>query len=396
MIGVIWGTFTYMPANGQWRPMAPAVGATVTRTIGQLTGNAAWPALETALLASTAAMNFAPMLSILFLAARMRALQMDPVNGSPQAWAQSCFYMCAYAVMFQTIFSVAIPIVMGGTVKKGSTEGDMVYEVSNKPIGLCLTACRYIIMLSIYIGFSAVVVSIFTLEHPDGAQYTPPISPTVQCVLNLTFQFFFIYLMVWACISLREWTTMESCMGTVAFCPMLAILFVGTRMRALQMTNNKGAPQGWAQDGMYLATWSIFVQFFMVVIAGVATGEKVKTDADGNATWHPTNIYLWYGVQVVRWFAVLALWGGAITVIISVFTITPETANGRGAIPLVTDGTVPVVGDQLAGPPPGAQNVPGMEPGGAAGDVVAPAGSAGEVMKTAGDTATDPAGAVSF
>merc|ERR1719486_662871 len=420
MIGVIWGTFTYMPANGQWRPMAPAVGATVTltimffivyaggailRTFGQLTGNHAWPALETALLAATAAMNFAPMLSILFMAARMRALQMDSVNGAPQGWAQSCFYMCAYAVMFQTILSVAVPLVMGGTVKKGTTEGDMEYTVENKTLGLCLTVGRYIIMLSIYLGFTAVVVSIFTLEHPDGAQYTPPISPTVQCVLNLTFQFFFIYLMVWACISLREWTnmewplltnTMESCMGTVAFCPMLAILFVGTRMRALQMTNNKGAPQGWAQDGMYLATWSIFVQFFMVVIAGVATGEKVKTDADGNATWHPTNIYLWYGVQVVRWFAVLALWGGAITVIISVFTITPETANGRGAIPLVTDGTVPVVGDQLAGPPPGAQNLPGMEPGGAAGDVMAPAGSAGEVMKTAGDTATDPAGAVSF
>merc|ERR1719463_233485 len=388
MITVIYAAFDYMPANGQWRPMAPAVGATVTmtimffvvycgvavlRTFAQLTG-AKNPKIETALLAATAAMNFAPMLSILFLAARMRALQMDPVNGSPQSWAQACFYMCAYAVMFQTIFSVAIPIVMGGTVKKGSTEGDMVYEVSNKPIGMCLTACRYIIMLSIYIGFTAVVVSIFTLEHPDGAQYTPPISPTVQCVLNLTFQFFFIYLMVWACISLREWT----------------------RMRALQMTNNKGAPQGWAQDGMYLATWSIFVQFFMVVIAGVATGEKVKTDADGNATWHPTNIYLWYAVQVVRWFAVLALWGGAITVIIPVFTITPETANGRGAIPLVTDGTVPVVGDQLAGPPPGAQNLPGMEPGGAAGDVMAPAGSAGSVMKTAGDTATDPAGAVSF
>merc|ERR1719161_1626205 len=383
MIGVIYGAFSYMPANGEWRPMAPAVGATVTLTImfflvyigvavlrtwGQLTGNAAWLALETALLAATAAMNFAPMLSILFLAARLRALQMDPVNGSPQSWAQACFYMCAYAAMFQTIFSVAIPIVMGGTVKKGSTEGDMVYEVSNKPIGMCLTACRYIIMLSIYIGFTAVVVSIFTLEHPDGAQYTPPISPTVQCVLNLTFQSFFIYLMVWACISLREWTnmewplltnTMESCMGTVAFCP-------------------------------------IFVQFFMVCIAGAATGEKVKTDADGNATWNPANIYVWYAVQVVRWFAVLALWGGAITVIVSVFPITPETANGRGAIPLVTDGTVPVVGDQLAGPPPGAQNLPGMEPGGAAGDVMAPAGSAGEVMKTAGDTATDPAGAVSF
>ena len=61
---------------------------------------------------------------------------------------------------------------------------------------------------------------------------------------------------------------------------------------------------------MYLATWSNFVQLFMVIIAGVATGEKVKTDADGKATWYPTNIYLWYGVRVVRWFAVLVLWGG--------------------------------------------------------------------------------------
>merc|ERR1719194_291723 len=346
---------------------------------------------------------YAPMLSVLFLAARMRALQMDSVNGSPQPWAQSCFYACSYAVMFQVIFSVAIPIVMGGTVKKGSTEGDMVYEVSNKPIGLCLTACRYIIMLSIYIGFSAVVVSIFTLEHPDGAQYTPPISPTVQCVLNLTFQFFFIYLMVWACISLREWTnmewplltnTMESCMGTVAFCPMLSILFVGTRMRALQMTNNKGAPQGWAQDGMYLATWSIFLQFWMVVLASVFLGSKASTDKDGNVEWKPGNIYGFYTVQVLRWFAVLALWGGTIAVIVSVFTITPETANGRGAIPLVTDGTVPVVGDQLAGPPPGVQGaVPGLEPGGAAGDVVAPVGKA-DVMSPVADTVSDPASAV--
>ena len=45
-------------------------------------------------------------------------------------------------------------------------------------------------------------------------------------------------------------------------------------------------------------------------------------------------------MQVIRWFAVLALSGGAIAVINSVFSITPETANGRGSIPLVTNGTV--------------------------------------------------------
>merc|ERR1719454_2800102 len=354
MIGVIYGTFTYMPANGQWRPMAPAVGATVTltimffmvyvgvavlRTFAQLSGMR-HPKIEAVLLASTAAMNFAPMLSVLFLGARMRALQMDPVNGAPQSWAQACFYMCAYAVMFQTIFSIAVPLVMGGAVKKGNREGDMEYEVENKWIGMAFTIARYIMMLSIYLGFVAVIVSIFTIAHPNGVQYTPPISPTVQCVITLAFPYFFVYLMIWVCISLKEFTglewalltdTMESCRGTIAFCPMIAILFVGTRMRALQMTNNRGAPQGWAQDCMYLATWSIFLQFCMVLIAGVCTGEKAKLDADGNVTWKPSNIYAWYAVQVIRWFAVLALWGGAITVIISVFTITPETANGRGS-----------------------------------------------------------------
>merc|ERR1719504_469795 len=183
MIGVIYGTFTYMPANGEWRPMAPAVGATVTltvmffivyagvallRTWGQLTGNAAWPALETALLASTAAMNFAPMLSILFLAARMRALQMDSVNGAPQSWAQSCFYMCAYALMFQCIFAIAVPLVLGGKVKEGELggqkcEGDMEYEVENKFLGYGFCVARYLMMLSVYLGFTAVIVSIFTL-----------------------------------------------------------------------------------------------------------------------------------------------------------------------------------------------------------------------------------------
>merc|ERR1719158_1654992 len=146
MIGVIYGSFSYMPANGQWRRMAPAVGATVPltimfflvyvgvavlRTFAQLSGVRS-PKIEAVLLASTAAMNMAPMLSVLFLAARMRALQMDPVRASPQGWAQSCFYMCAYAVMFQVLFSVAVPLVMGGSVKKGSTEGDMEYTVENK------------------------------------------------------------------------------------------------------------------------------------------------------------------------------------------------------------------------------------------------------------------------
>merc|ERR1719171_2493085 len=147
----------------------------------------------------------------------------------------------------------------------------MEYKVDSFPlVGTILTVGRYVIMFCIYVGFACVIYSIFTIEHPQGPQYTPPISVTMQCVINLTVQFFTVYLLLWIAQTVKDFLKwelpkltqlMENAKGTIMFCPMLAILFVGTRMRALMITNNKGAPQGWVQDGMYMATWAVLIQF---------------------------------------------------------------------------------------------------------------------------------------
>merc|ERR1719329_845017 len=63
--------------------------------------------------------------------------------------------------------------------------------------------------------------------------------------------------------------------------------FVATRMRALRITDNKGAPPGWAQDGMYMATWAVLVQFLMCLIVPCATGEPAKCDEDGTPVYAP-------------------------------------------------------------------------------------------------------------
>ena len=102
----------------------------------------------------------------------MRALQMNPVNGSPQKCPQSCLYMCTYAVLAHTLIFIAVPLVLQGDVKKGKTEGDMEYEVPIKGIGTFLSASRYIIMFCIYIGFSFVIYSVFTIQHPLGESST--------------------------------------------------------------------------------------------------------------------------------------------------------------------------------------------------------------------------------
>merc|ERR1719164_430403 len=276
---------------------------------------------------------------------------MDPINGAPQKWAQNCFYACTYAVMIQAILAITIPLVLGGSVKKGDKgEGDVEYEVNNKMVGTILTVMRYFVMFSVYLGISAVIWSVFAIEHPQGHQYTPPISVTMQCVINLTVQFFICFLLIWIAQTVKEFTgfemhfitnTMENAKGTIAFCPMLAILFVGTRMRALQITNQKGAPQGWAQDGMYMATWSILIQFLMVLLIPLCTlvteGKAVhpELDEDGNVKWEPSGKIALICVQVVRWLGFILLYAGAICVMVGAMTLTPETANGRGSVPLV-------------------------------------------------------------
>merc|ERR1719161_3073504 len=373
---VVYGIITFEPPKGTWPgdvvpPVSPAVqctmilaaqfflvygGIQVCRSVGE------WlkfplPVLNQALDGATNSMFFAPMLSVLFIGARMRALQMDPVNGAPQKWAQNCFFMCTYALALQTCLCIAIPLVLNGKVEKGELEGDMKYTVegTNAAIGGVLTAVRFLIMIGIYIGFSCVIYSVFTIEHPAGPQYTPPVSVTMKCVINLTVQFFTIYLMIWIAETVRNYigafwiidrlgNLMDNAKGTINFCPMLAILFVGTRMRALLITNNRGAPQGWVQDGMYMATWAVLIQFLMVLFVGLTTAGPVQLDEDGTPKWEPSNPILTYVALALKWVTFLFLYGGIIAVITGVYTMTPETANGRGSFPLVGDGKVPPVG----------------------------------------------------
>merc|ERR1719478_2034344 len=237
-----------------------------------------------------------------------------------------------------------------------------------KALGMCLLVFLWFVMISVYIGIAAVIWSIFVIEHPRGKQYTPPISVTMQCVINLTFQFFIIYILIWVCATVKEITqldlhyisdTMDNAIGTVAFCPMLSILFVGTRMRALQLTDRKGAPQGWCQDGMYMATWSILIQFMMVLLIPLCTlvmegkATHPEMDEDGHPKFKPEGKIALVIVEIIRWLAFILLYGGVITVMVGIWTMTPETANGRGAVPLVSE-------TPFGGEPYGANDLPGV------------------------------------
>merc|ERR1719181_2509665 len=376
---VITGVFLFKPPAGIWDgpipPISPAVKCTmllsttffilyfllaVSRSYSQYVGGQLFTStFETVMLRAADTLAMAPMLCVLFLAARMRALQMDPIAGNPQKWAQNCFYVASYSLIAQTIMACVVPLLLKGKAKKGKVEGDMEYEIEGEGmLPKVLSAFRFIIMLCVYACTTAVVCSVFTIEHPDGKELTPPLSPTMQCVLNLVFQYFLIYLLLWIFITVEDLSSgqinlhaakdaIESAKSTVQFAPMLCILFVATRMRALQMTANRGAPQGWVQDGMYLASWSVLIQFMMCLLMPVFTGKKYTPDSLDGATKpeeadNLSNPWAAGAVTAIRYIALLSLMGGTATVITGVILMTPETANGRGALPVIADGTLGV------------------------------------------------------
>merc|ERR1719450_1530303 len=163
-----------------------------------------------------------------------------------------------------------------------------------------MTAVRWIALIALYGGFSAVIVSVFVIEHPADVSLTPPISPAMQCVMNLTVQYFFIYLVLWLAITGQQFmgsspfwdktiAIFDAGRATVMFAPMLSMLFIGARMRALQLTKATdgtipptAGPQGWVQDGMFLATWSVLVQLIMSILVPILTGSTPEMDEDGN------------------------------------------------------------------------------------------------------------------
>merc|ERR1719453_2617814 len=204
-------------------------------------------------------------------------------------------------------------------------------------------------MVCFYGGAVGVAYSIFTFEAPGGAAATLPVSPTVSCVVNLCVQYFLIFLALNIMVTMTElsggsvrleeyrmFAALNAAKATVAFAPMLSILFVTTRMYALLITDKKGAPQAWVQDGMFLATWSLLISFLMCLATGLIMDE-VETDEDGNVVNKFSNKYVAMAVTGVRYLTMLLLYGGICMVIVGLFTMTPENANGRGSIPMVSD-----------------------------------------------------------
>merc|ERR1719160_816401 len=134
-----------------------------------------------------------------------------------------------------------MPLCLSCECNQGASEGDVIFVFETECMNTLMTVIRYIALMALYGGFTAIIVSVFIIEHPTDKSLTPPISPAMQCVMNLTVQYFFIYLVLFLCITAKQFTEsdvltqciwiFEGAQKTVMFAPMLSMLFIGARMR---------------------------------------------------------------------------------------------------------------------------------------------------------------------
>lgn len=315
-------------------------------------------------------LSMAPMLCVLFIVARMRALQVNPSGDGPQLWAQRAFYFCAFAVLIQAILIVILPLVSNCRVEKNKDiEGDIKFidDGERRWSAIVLNVIRYVLLVSLYGGFTVILCSMFLIEAPEGRD-TPPISSAVSCVVNLSIQYFVIYLLQFIAQSTKQLSEtletpatfvlkmMQAAKETVLFAPALAILFILTRMRALQLCKlddgtlplNAGPPR-WAQDAMYLATWCLFLQLFVVIIMSCFFSSSVPADAEKDAEAGTTMDGLkapedspkvvGYLISFLRYVCLIGMWGSSIALVVSIFVMKPETlppfGNAGHLIPYV-------------------------------------------------------------
>merc|ERR1719316_1235237 len=220
----------------------------------------------------------------------MRVEFLSDGKDQPQIWVQNCMYALTFAVLASTLVVLCVPLVSGKPiqVKEGPPDievGD--HNEGDSKVGFyCLTAVRYFILVGLYGGLAGVIVGINVYLPPgaDDLNKLPPPAPAVMCTMILAVFFFGIQLVIAVCRSYAEFTgvefpktigVMNGAATTVEFAPMLSILFLAARMRALQ---HDGQPQKWAQDCMFASTYALITTVILAIAVPLVMGGTMETN----------------------------------------------------------------------------------------------------------------------
>lgn len=312
--------------------------------------------LDQAFAGATEAMAVVPMLCLLLIAARVRAMHIDPTHGYPQPWAQVCMYITTWAFLVGFALQLLQPCV----------------EVPDEVDGMgrhcafwVLFVGRATAALVLYGGCTAILVSIFVHRSPLAA--TPPMYVMTQCVLTLLILYLAVSLVLAALQFVRRFKDgvqhrpsvepqehgggFETVMAwreregfrqhgaeritqqaslTLHFAPMICILLMAISLRALQLGVQLPF---WALVAMHVASWGLVLKVAVVLLVPILLpGEMVDVHDDTRGLdWskhtHPTLKCLAICLAIGWRLAALLIHIAMVVIIFAVFVSESDPAQ---------------------------------------------------------------------
>mmetsp|Transcript_93872 Transcript_93872/g.166066 ORF Transcript_93872/g.166066 Transcript_93872/m.166066 type:complete len:999 (-) Transcript_93872:162-3158(-) len=268
----------------------------------------------------TRALRKAPMFGVLMLADRLRAMQINPPAGLQQEWAYVAMFTACGAMAAETLVCMHI--------------GYYLLEVKSIEKDLFRSRLIRHFFAGVFFACTATTVgSIFVIPNTAHIQFE--LSTTVYITIMLSAIYYAVHAAQWLwAVYMDLWRHQETVVletllqltMSINICPLLGILFVACRMRALQISGNEGDPQAWAQDCMRITCFGVFVQVVLALALPIFTGGVPSVAADGSPRFEKSPLTLAYLVSVVKWVSLIAIHGSAIAVAISIFLINPRKA----------------------------------------------------------------------
>merc|ERR1719460_1631243 len=222
----------------------------------------------------------------MFLACRMRVTWLTQGKGNPPESVQMWMYAITYSILALTLIALCVPLLTGEKVKFKET-GDIDEEASpfkNQLAAGCFTVLKYLILIGLYVGAICVIYGTYTYVPPAGSwpgDKIPPVSPAVSCTMILASMYFLVYAGIQFGKTFQSFSgvnsskltgALQGAICTMFFAPMMAVLFIGARMRAMQMDPINVPIQKWAQNCFYMCTYAIMIQCILAVTVPLILG----------------------------------------------------------------------------------------------------------------------------
>jgi len=290
--------------------------------------------------------SLAPMLCVLFIAIRMRALQVNPQTGNPQIWARHCMVASVALLIIKVLAVIILPLCDAKTSagKLGTGIGEQMFPFKRQALRITAAIIKHASVLLIIVCAVAIRAGIFLIQSPEGPDKTPHVSPAVLNVITLCDLFFVAHAVIYVMQTLTDAFPMKKLVHLIAgiaeaghkavmYAPMLAVLYLGCRMRALQLTRTidgevppTAGPQFWAQEAMYVATFALLVRMLCSYLDAALRGSGNTIPQDFSETTQLRDSdKMSIAVVIGNYVSLFVMYTAAIVIMVGIFLMTPET-----------------------------------------------------------------------